>query len=192
MGNRFREMKSEPMNTLSKREQIAAMAMQGLLANTKFLTRVLDDPTRSPGEGFTDGEIVARVAAHMTDALLAELERTTPQPACEWKEDEDGNWDTGCGNTFSFDEGGPEENKSKFCCYCGKGVKAVKFRDRIEKQPDPDGWIPHTPGDPMPCEASAKVSVRLAGGHLETANAGDFLWGPTGYPKGEITHWKLA
>lgn len=165
------------MNTLSKREKIAAMAMAGLMANP-------------------DGEFVAMDASDIAewsiacaDALLAELERTTPQPACEWNEDEDGNWDTGCGNTFSFDEGGPEENKSKFCCYCGKGVKAVKFRDRIEKQPDPEGWIPHTPGDPMPCEASAKVSVRLAGGHFDTGKAGEFIWGKTGYENGEITHW---
>lgn len=169
------------MNTLSKREQIAA------LIHPQIVLHSLEDVWAKGGDEWRQAAAVETV--RHADALLAELERTTPQPACEWNEDEDGNWDTGCGNTFSFDEGGPEENKSKFCCYCGKGVKAVKFRDRIEKQPDPEGWIPHRAGDPMPCEASAKVSVRLAGGHFDTGKAGEFLWGKTGYENGEITHW---
>lgn len=44
------------------------------------------------------------------------------QPAgvvCEWSEDDD-DWATGCGESFSFVEGGPEENDFKHCCYCGK------------------------------------------------------------------------
>jgi len=44
---------------------------------------------------------------------------------CEWKQDQDGNWDTGCKNAFIFTDGGPWENGFNFCPYCGKriGVK---------------------------------------------------------------------
>lgn len=85
-----------------------------------------------------------------------------------------------------------------------RGDSAREFRhereqDRISEIPHPeiaamhtDDWIPHTPGDPMPCEAETMVSVLLAGGNSDTAKAGEFLWGRTGYPKGEITHWKPA
>lgn len=42
-----------------------------------------------------------------------------PLKACEWKEDADGNWDTGCGSSFAIIDGTPEENKMAFCPYCG-------------------------------------------------------------------------
>ena len=38
---------------------------------------------------------------------------------CKWKEDEDGNWETGCGEIFTFTDGGPQENRQKHCGYCG-------------------------------------------------------------------------
>ncbi len=53
------------------------------------------------------------------------------QPAviCEWTEDEDGNWDTECGEKHTFIDGGPRENGAKFCCYCGFALVAVKFTE---------------------------------------------------------------
>jgi hypothetical protein len=30
-------------------------------------------------------------------------------------------------------------------------------------QPDPDGWIPHVPGDPMPCDGEMLVDVMMSG-----------------------------
>ena len=41
---------------------------------------------------------------------------------CAWREDE-GVWDTDCGNAFEINEGGPTENKMKYCCYCGKEIE---------------------------------------------------------------------
>jgi hypothetical protein len=38
---------------------------------------------------------------------------------CKWKEDEDGVWDTECGNRFELIEGAPKDNRMKFCPYCG-------------------------------------------------------------------------
>lgn len=51
---------------------------------------------------------------------------------CEWKEDGYDAWDTECGECFAFSEGGPAENDTRFCCYCGKPIKAVPFVDPYE------------------------------------------------------------
>ena len=39
---------------------------------------------------------------------------------CVWTEDDDGAWDTTCGERFEFVEGGPSDNRMTWCCYCGK------------------------------------------------------------------------
>ena len=51
----------------------------------------------------------------------AALDSTSPQ-TCAWREDEDGVWETACGEAFSFDYDGPVENKTRYCQYCGKPV----------------------------------------------------------------------
>ena len=38
---------------------------------------------------------------------------------CYWTEDEDGNWETSCGNAFVMQDGTPDDNNFKFCVYCG-------------------------------------------------------------------------
>jgi hypothetical protein len=45
---------------------------------------------------------------------------------CRWVADLDPDvdkWDTDCGESFCFTEGGPHENKMRFCCYCGRKLK---------------------------------------------------------------------
>jgi hypothetical protein len=51
---------------------------------------------------------------------------------CRWKEDENGNYDTSCGEGFILYAGTPEENKIKFCCYCGKMLKQELFDEGRE------------------------------------------------------------
>jgi hypothetical protein len=56
------------------------------------------------------------------DKFIAEIYAEIYQRAakvCEWKEDDDGNWETGCGEIFTFTDGGPEENRQNHCGYCG-------------------------------------------------------------------------
>jgi hypothetical protein len=48
---------------------------------------------------------------------------------CEWREDGDGNWATGCDSMFTFTDAGPAENEFKFCPYCGG-------RLHIKNEPD--------------------------------------------------------
>ena len=54
---------------------------------------------------------------------------------CFWTEDEDGNWETTCGNMFILIDGMPSENDMKYCCYCGCGLKEVPFEeDEVEDE----------------------------------------------------------
>ena len=41
---------------------------------------------------------------------------------CVWTEDPDGLWSTSCGRSWTFIEGGPEENGIRYCHGCGKPV----------------------------------------------------------------------
>lgn len=46
---------------------------------------------------------------------------------CEWKQDDDGIWDTECGNRFEVMEGTQHENQMNYCPYCGKSLREVKY-----------------------------------------------------------------
>ena len=54
------------------------------------------------------------------------------KPSCQWSEDLDGNWDTACGETFTFTDGGPKENKAHWCQYCGGELVAVPHPHNVE------------------------------------------------------------
>lgn len=56
------------------------------------------------------------------DEIVALLNRFAPSATwriCEWKPDDDGIYNTTCGNAFVFTDPGPKENNFKHCCYCG-------------------------------------------------------------------------
>lgn len=40
---------------------------------------------------------------------------------CMWKED-DGAWQTDCGNAFCLENGTPADNNMLYCCFCGKTI----------------------------------------------------------------------
>jgi uncharacterized phage-like protein YoqJ len=44
---------------------------------------------------------------------------------CKWTYDYNGSWITQCGNAFCFNDGGPEENDTKFCAHCGGKLVVV-------------------------------------------------------------------
>ena len=55
---------------------------------------------------------------------------------CEWsREDDSGIWNSGCGETWSFHEDGPEENGMHFCHSCGKHLMV----EVVEQEQD-DDW----------------------------------------------------
>ena len=78
-------------------------------------------------------ELISAGAAGLLAALLCEpirrlVWRVRGLDACEWAEDEDGVWDTGCGNAFVLDPyGTPAEHGMTYCPYCGREISTVLF-----------------------------------------------------------------
>jgi len=56
---------------------------------------------------------------------------------CEWRGaslwESEGVWDTECGHTFYFGEGGPCEDGIDYCCYCGKKIVRIDAVDEIDQ-----------------------------------------------------------
>lgn len=77
------------------------------------------------------GKLIREAAAEVRaaqDSRRVALERATkaeaawagePRHACDWCVDDDGVWYTGCGHAWQFEDGGPKENGTKWCQYCG-------------------------------------------------------------------------
>jgi hypothetical protein len=58
------------------------------------------------------------------NGLLRELaEYQSRDGTCDWAENQDGAYETSCGETFEFTDGGPKENKFKHCPYCGRRME---------------------------------------------------------------------
>ena len=66
-----------------------------------------------------------------SDPLVNELRAALSAPAtapeqqeCKWTfdDDESNTWASGCGELWSFIDGGPAENRVKYCHGCGKPV----------------------------------------------------------------------
>jgi hypothetical protein len=53
--------------------------------------------------------------------------------SCTWTEDDDGVWDTACGQRFETVDGTPHENDMLFCCYCGRPL--VEQRQACDRGP---------------------------------------------------------
>lgn len=47
---------------------------------------------------------------------------------CAWSANEDGAYETTCGNIFEFNADGPTENGFKFCPYCGASITRARRR----------------------------------------------------------------
>lgn len=52
-----------------------------------------------------------------------EIRRQEREPPCTWTEDEDGNYNTTCGHTWTFFDGSPSDNGLVFCPFCGKSLQ---------------------------------------------------------------------
>lgn len=50
------------------------------------------------------------------------------QPVCLYQQDEDGNWNTDCGECWVLVEGTPKENRMRFCPYCGLSLRQRSYR----------------------------------------------------------------
>ena len=55
---------------------------------------------------------------------------------CSWTIDTDFDseiYETGCGQAFTFNDGGPAENNFNFCPYCGKPIETQQLSTDWEK-----------------------------------------------------------
>jgi hypothetical protein len=47
----------------------------------------------------------------------------TKPVACDWSEDDEGCYVTGCGHAFALNDGTPHENQMLYCPFCGRRIK---------------------------------------------------------------------
>ena len=149
---------------LTKREHFTLELAKAALSNTAAISMA--------------SEHLARNSVSDADAIIAELDRTAPKcPKCEG--------------------GGTGPLCSKHVIYgatCKESLPVEHhFPDVKEMVPDVDGWIPHNPGDPMPCKPNETVTVMLRNGGIANYRGFCCFWGASPKsPKIEIIKWKLA
>ncbi len=61
-----------------------------------------------------------------------ELKRLAGDGECRWSQNEDGYYDTACGQAFVMESGTPIDNGMHYCCYCGKRLVEVPYSDAAE------------------------------------------------------------
>lgn len=66
---------------------------------------------------------------------------------CHWTCDDDGIYQTDCGEEFVFIDDGPKEHRFQFCCWCGKPLKAKPVRENERDKYDDDGRTVADPRD---------------------------------------------
>ena len=57
------------------------------------------------------------------DGRVRAMTRETGTCVWKWDEHNDDFWDTACGESFCFIDGGPKENHTKYCPYCGRLIE---------------------------------------------------------------------
>ena len=58
----------------------------------------------------------------------------TGPECCVWQADDEGTYETSCGQAFVFTCDGPRENGARFCMYCGKRLEARVYVDQTAAQ----------------------------------------------------------
>jgi len=57
-------------------------------------------------------------------------------PTCEWKASDDYDaeyWESACGETWTFRDGGPVENHARYCHGCGKPIVLTQRASVVEE-----------------------------------------------------------
>ena len=102
------------MNTL----QTAAQQALGIL-DSEFTT--------VDGEfcRWCDGRLNAKHNCALEQTITALKAALAEPETCTWQQDGDsdsGVYGTSCRRYFNLEDGTPEDNKMKWCCYCGKNL----------------------------------------------------------------------
>ncbi len=100
---------------------------KGTNENAQYKYRVLVS-----GEEIQRGEIGGHNRSHGWAVLLSSIaDKHLTKVECGWTHttsiiEDEGIWETLCGNAFMFVEGTPQDNKIKFCCYCGRPIIQIE------------------------------------------------------------------
>ena len=57
------------------------------------------------------------------------IHRMLYQEWCKWTHDDERCWKTECGAAICFKDGGPAENRQKYCYHCGRIIEVVPARE---------------------------------------------------------------
>jgi hypothetical protein len=87
-----------------------------------------------------------RKAELIRDALEAFHENKSKRPrcfpstdCCDWEENEQGWWNTDCGNAFGFTDGSPIYNEFQRCPYCGKTLTETPYSEKDDSYANVQG-----------------------------------------------------
>ena len=66
--------------------------------------------------------------------LIEDCPNRVPSAAevCHWSQDDSDAWMTECRKAYGINEGTPEENRMKFCPFCGKELVGVPYVEELE------------------------------------------------------------
>lgn len=89
-----------------------------------------DEGSFPPNPGEDHEEHLHRISKIAWQKGAASVTRDTEAP-CQWVEDEDGCYDTSCGECFAFsNDEGLEGNRFKFCHHCGGPIQVAYHEER--------------------------------------------------------------
>jgi len=71
-----------------------------------------------------DPDSVEYIEAEAFDDLI---EWIIGYKSCKWRVDDNGVYNTECGEAFEFLADGPKENNAQFCIYCGNKIVDVDY-----------------------------------------------------------------
>lgn len=91
----------------------------------------VDDPEAFLGRKAAEAERQMFGAFALARNVVAENARLRERVGeCAWSEDSEGVWNAACGEMFTFNDGGPYDNRVKFCPYCGKKLAQQREAQR--------------------------------------------------------------
>lgn len=98
-------------------------------ADTAIRDYHFTEPVPLPQHGYYKGATAKEQQGFDAGFRAGRRERHDAAPVCVWTEESDGEfWQSGCGETWVFLEGGsPSEHRAHFCHACGKPIQAVPF-----------------------------------------------------------------
>ena len=132
---RYRDMKADILAKWGTPPAVAKWAPEEISDGERGIRWVTNDGIHGRPTDHDVREYLKRTpTAHGCHCDECKQFYTTPQPTqpqagavpltCEWTHnDDDSSWDTECGQSWRFDDGGPKENHMNFCHCCGKTLR---------------------------------------------------------------------